>query len=116
LIEDFDQRGLLADTLMVWSGDFGRKPHIVRPNPLTNNIGTSGRDHWLQCYSLVFAGAGVKRGLVSRESDRIGECPISSLHSPGDMAATVLWASGRISCHQAAKQIPCTYACLTVSV
>ena len=94
LIEDLDQRGLLADTLVVWSGEFGRKPHIGRPNPVVNNIGPGGRDHWPQCYSLVLAGAGVKRGFVYSESDRIGEYPVSSPHSPGDMAATVFWALG----------------------
>ena len=94
LIEDLDQRGLLADTLVVWSGEFGRKPHIGRPNPLVNNIGPGGRDHWPQCYSLVFAGAGVKRGFVYSESDRIGEYPASSPHSPGDLAATIFWALG----------------------
>jgi hypothetical protein len=94
LIEDLDQRGLLADTLVVWSGEFGRKPHIGRPNPAVNNIGPGGRDHWPQCYSLVFAGAGVKRGLVYSESDRIGEYPHSNPHSPGDVAATLFWALG----------------------
>lgn len=94
LVEDLDQRGLLADTLVVWSGEFGRKPHIGRPNPVVNNIGPGGRDHWPQCYSLVFAGAGVKRGFVYSESDRIGEYPMSNPHSPGDLAATLFWALG----------------------
>ena len=94
LIEDLDQRGLLADTLVVWSGEFGRKPQIGRPNPVVNNIGPGGRDHWPQCYSLVLAGAGVKRGFVYSESNRIGEYPISNPHSPGDMAATIFWALG----------------------
>lgn len=94
LIEDLDQRGLLADTLVVWSGEFGRKPHIGRPNPAVNNIGPGGRDHWPQCYSLVFAGAGVKRGFVYSESDRIGEYPVTNPHSPGDLAATIFWALG----------------------
>jgi len=94
LIEDLDRRGLLADTLVIWSGEFGRKPHIGRPNPAVNNIGPGGRDHWPQCYSLVLAGAGVKRGCVYSDSDRIGEYPASNPHSPGDMAATIFWALG----------------------
>lgn len=94
LIEDLDQRGLLADTLVIWSGEFGRKPHIGRPNPAVNNIGPGGRDHWPQCYSLVLAGAGVKRGFLYSESDRIGEYPASNPHSPGDMAATLFQALG----------------------
>lgn len=94
LIEDLDARGLLDQTLVVWSGEFGRKPHIGRPNPAVNNIGPGGRDHWPACYSLVLAGAGVKRGFVYSQSDRIGEYPKSSLHTPGDMAATIFWALG----------------------
>ena len=93
-IEDMDQRGLLEDTLVVWSGEFGRKPHIGQPNPAVNNIGPGGRDHWPACYSLVLAGAGVKRGFVYSESDRHGEYPRSNPHSPGDMAATIFWALG----------------------
>jgi hypothetical protein len=94
LIEDLDARGLLDETLVVWSGEFGRKPHIGQPNPAVNNIGPGGRDHWPQCYSLVFAGAGVRRGYVYSESDRHGEYPRSSPHSPGDLAATIFAALG----------------------
>ena len=94
LIEDMDQRGLLEDTLVVWSGEFGRKPQIGQPNPLTNNIGPGGRDHWTSTYSLVLAGAGVKRGCVYSDSDRIGAFPVGTPHTPGDLAATVFWALG----------------------
>ncbi len=93
-IEDLDQRGLLADTLVVWCGEFGRKPHIGRPNPVVNNIGPGGRDHWPQCYSIVLAGAGVKRGFVYSESDRLSEYPASNPHSPGDLAATIFSSLG----------------------
>jgi hypothetical protein len=94
LIEDMDQRGLLDETLVVWSGEFGRKPQIGQPNPLTNNIGPGGRDHWTYTYSMVLAGAGVKRGCVYSESDRIGAYPVGTPHTPGDMAATLYWALG----------------------
>lgn len=94
LIEDMDSRGLLDETLVVWSGEFGRKPHVGKPNPLVNNIGPGGRDHWPPCYSLVLAGAGIKRGFVYSDSDRIGEYPRNRPHSPGDMAATIFWAIG----------------------
>ena len=94
LIEDMDARGLLDETLVIWSGEFGRKPQIGKPNPKTNNIGPGGRDHWPYCYSLVLAGAGVKRGFVYSNSDRIGAYPAGVSHSPGDMAATIFWALG----------------------
>ena len=42
----------------------------------------------------MLAGAGVKRGFVYSESDRIGEYPVTNPHSPGDMAATIFWALG----------------------
>jgi hypothetical protein len=94
LIDDMDARGLLDETLVVWSGEFGRKPQIGVPNPLTNNIGPGGRDHWPYCYSLVLAGAGVKGGFVHGASDRIGANPVGEAYSPGDMAATIFWALG----------------------
>jgi hypothetical protein len=94
LIEDMDQRGLLDETLVIWSGEFGRKPQIGQPNPLTNNIGPGGRDHWTSTYSLVLAGAGIKRGCVYSDSDRIGAYPVGPAHTPGDLAATIFWALG----------------------
>ena len=94
LIDDLDARGLLAETLVVWSGEFGRKPHIGRPNPAVNNIGPGGRDHWPACYSLILAGAGVRGGVAHGESDAIGEYPRGNPQTPGDMAATLFWALG----------------------
>ena len=60
----------------------------------TSNHNPGGRDHWPACYSLVLAGAGVKRGYVHGESDRSGEYPRGLSHTPGDMAATLFWALG----------------------
>ena len=62
-------------------------PRIGRPNPVVNNIGP-------QCYSIVLAGAGVKRGFVYSESDRLSEYPASNPHSPGDLAATIFSSLG----------------------
>lgn len=53
LIEDLDQRGLLAETLVCFITEFGRTPRL-------NQFG--GRDHWTEAYSIVFAGAGVPGG------------------------------------------------------
>ena len=61
LMEDLDQRGLLDETLIVMMGEMGRTPQI---NP------KGGRDHWTFCYSVVFAGAGVRGGCAYGESDR----------------------------------------------
>ena len=59
-IEDLDQRGLLDETLVVTMGEMGRTPKI-------NAKG--GRDHWTNCYSVMFAGAGIQGGCVYGASD-----------------------------------------------
>ena len=53
LIEDMDDRGLLADTLVCFISEFGRTPRINK---------YQGRDHWTSAYSIAFAGAGVRGG------------------------------------------------------
>jgi hypothetical protein len=80
LLEDLDLRGLLDETLVVWMGEFGRTPRI-------SNLG--GRDHWPQCYSVLLAGGGVRRGFVYGSSDRIGAYPGSDPVRPDDLAATM---------------------------
>src|SRR6266446_1855262 len=69
LIEDLDQRGLLAETLVVAVGEFGRSPQRgVSTSGNENN--DDGRDHWPYCYTACVAGAGVKRGFVYGKSDK----------------------------------------------
>jgi uncharacterized protein (DUF1501 family) len=80
LIEDLEQRGLLDTTLVVWMGEFGRTPKI-------NNL--AGRDHWPNCYTVLLAGGGVKRGHVHGASDKIGAYPVSDAVKPDDVAATI---------------------------
>ncbi len=85
LIEDLHQRGLLQETLVVAMGEFGRTPKV---NP------AGGRDHWPQCWSIMFAGGGVKGGQVVGESDEIGAAPKTRPVSPGEVAATIYHALG----------------------
>jgi hypothetical protein len=85
LLDDLSERGLLDETLVVWMGDFGRTPKIN---------GDAGRDHWPQCYSVVFAGGGVRGGQVVGESDETASLPISRPVSPADVNATVFQALG----------------------
>jgi hypothetical protein len=80
LLEDLDTRGLLADTLVLWMGEFGRSPKI-------NSM--AGRDHWPQCYTALLAGGGVRRGFVYGSSDKTGAYPASDPVRPDDLAATV---------------------------
>jgi hypothetical protein len=86
LLDDLDARGLLDETLVVWVGEFGRKPHITR--------GNAGREHWPHCYSAVLAGAGIQGGAVYGASDRWAAYPARDPVSPDDLGATILYALG----------------------
>ncbi len=92
LIEDLDRRGLLEDTLVVCMGEFGRAPRVA----LERNFAgaTPGRKHWPNVYSIVMAGAGVQRGAVVGQSDRLGAEPVTSRFGPWDVAATIFHALG----------------------
>jgi hypothetical protein len=93
LISDLDERGLLADTLVVAVGEFGRSP---QKGVSTSGNGNSadGRDHWPYCYTAVVAGAGSKRGYVHGESDKTGSSPRKDPVHPGELLATIYHAFG----------------------
>jgi hypothetical protein len=80
LIEDMDQRGLLAETLVCFITEFGRSPQMNRCH---------GRDHWPQAYSIVFAGAGVPGGQVIGATDKSGGEVTEKPHTPQDYAETI---------------------------
>src|SRR5262249_27549945 len=79
LLEDLHLRGLLAETLVVVMGEFGRSPKV---NPW------AGRDHWPRCYSVFMAGGGVRGGHLYGKSDRIGADPAENPVTPQDLVAT----------------------------
>ena len=85
LIEDLDQRGLLKNTLVVATGEFGRTPKV---NP------AGGRDHWPGCWTGIFAGGGIRGGQVVGSSDSIGGTPKDHPVSPAEFAATVFHLMG----------------------
>ena len=85
LLADLHQRGLLDNTLVVATGEFGRTPKV---NP------AGGRDHWPQCWSMLFAGGGVKGGQIVGESDEIAGAPKTRPVSPAEVAATIYQALG----------------------
>ncbi|GAC1469192.1 MAG: DUF1501 domain-containing protein [Isosphaeraceae bacterium] len=85
LIEDLDARGLLDETLVVWTGEFGRTPRIN---------GKAGRDHWPHCYTVLMAGGGLKRGYVHGASDASGAFPRDSPCTPDDLSATMFHCLG----------------------
>lgn len=80
LLEDLAERGMLDDTLVVWTGEFGRTPKI-------NN--GAGRDHWGEVYSTVLAGGGIRGGQVYGASDKIGSVPANDPVHVKDFFATI---------------------------
>lgn len=85
LLDDFDSRGLLENTMVMMLGEFGRTPKI-------NN--GRGRDHWGPCFFGLFAGAGVQPGQVIGRSDSTGAYPATRGFSPNDVGATVYHVLG----------------------
>jgi uncharacterized protein (DUF1501 family) len=93
LIADLDQRGLLAETLVVAVGEFGRSPQRgVSTSGNENN--DDGRDHWPYCYTACIAGAGIKRGLVYGKSDKTASAPLENPVHPKELLATVYHSMG----------------------
>jgi uncharacterized protein (DUF1501 family) len=80
LVSDLDQRGLLDQTLVLATAEFGRTPKINS---------SSGRDHWPWVYSVALAGGGCGRGIVYGASDKAAAFPKAHPHDPRDLAATV---------------------------
>jgi hypothetical protein len=80
LLEDLDERGLLEQTLVVAMGEFGRTPRLNR---------RGGRDHWPGCWSILFAGGGVRGGQVIGSSDAIGSEPKDRPIRPAEVAASI---------------------------
>jgi hypothetical protein len=85
LLEDLNDRGLLATTMVVAMGEFGRTPRL-------NYAG--GRDHWPYCWTVVLGGGPLKRGEVIGSSDATGAYPKDRPVTPADLAATLYVAFG----------------------
>jgi hypothetical protein len=85
LIEDMHDRGLLANTLVLVFGEFGRTPKINKD---------VGRDHWGPAASLLFAGCGVRGGLVLGATDKQGAFVTRRPVAPADVACTLFETLG----------------------
>jgi len=85
LVKDLKQRGLLDDTIVLWTGEFGRLPV---------SQGTDGRDHNRHAFSLWLAGGGFKRGYVHGSTDDFGYRSVQDIVSVQDLQATLLHALG----------------------
>jgi hypothetical protein len=90
LVQDLQQRGLLADTLVVWGGEFGRT--VYCQGKLTAD--DYGRDHHPRCFTIWMAGGGVKPGMTHGETDdfcyNITQDPVDVY----DLHATILHCLG----------------------
>jgi hypothetical protein len=85
LLEDLQDSGLLDETLVVMMSDMGRTPQINA---------AAGRDHWSYCYTVMFAGAGIRGGTVHGASDAhaayVKDRPVST----SDICATIYHCLG----------------------
>jgi arylsulfatase A-like enzyme len=87
LLADLKQRGLLDDTLVVWTTEFGRTPYNAAND-------AAGREHHHQVFSSWLAGAGVKRGIVHGASDEHGIAVAENRVHVHDLHATMLHLLG----------------------
>ena len=87
LIIDLKQRGLLDDTIVVWSGEFGR-------TPMGEVRETIGRDHHVDAFTLWAAGGGIKPGLIHGATDELGFGVVENPVHVHDLHATLLQQLG----------------------
>ena len=85
LLKDLKQRGLLDDTIVLWSGEFGRTPFAQ---------GSDGRDHNPQGFSLWVAGGGIKGGMIHGATDEYGYHAVENIVTTYDLHATMLHLLG----------------------
>ncbi|MCU0958507.1 MAG: DUF1501 domain-containing protein [Pirellulaceae bacterium] len=85
LVVDLEQRGLLADTAIIWMGEFGRTPRIN---------GDAGRDHWARAWSVVLGGAGIRGGIAVGQTNEDGTRALGDTYAAEDLLATVCRALG----------------------
>ncbi|MBV6500308.1 MAG: hypothetical protein CJBNEKGG_02784 [Prosthecobacter sp.] len=88
LITDLKQRGLFEDTLIVFSGEFGRTPMAQ------GNKGPVGRDHHNKAMSMWLAGAGIRRGVTFGATDDLGYAAVEDVVTVHDLHATMLHQLG----------------------
>jgi hypothetical protein len=84
LLKDLKQRGMLADTLVIWGGEFGRTPMAQG----------DGRDHHIKGFSIWMAGGGVQGGISHGATDEFGYNAVEDIVHVNDFHATVLHLLG----------------------
>jgi uncharacterized protein (DUF1501 family) len=84
LVKDLKQRGMLDDTLVVWTGEFGRTPMAQG----------DGRDHHIKGFSMWMAGGGVRGGASHGATDELGYNAAENVVHVHDLHATMLYLLG----------------------
>lgn len=92
LIMDLKQRGLLDDTLVVWTGEFGRTPYSQ--DDKNKDEAKRGRDHHHTAFSTLLAGGGIRGGLAYGMSDEVGMNAVENKVHVHDLHATILHLLG----------------------
>ncbi|MEC7696259.1 MAG: DUF1501 domain-containing protein [Planctomycetota bacterium] len=87
LVKDLDRRGMLEDTLVVWTTEFGR-------NPFAPNKGATGRGHHRHAFSTWMAGGGIRGGMVYGKTDQWGNHVVEDKVTVHDLHATILHQLG----------------------
>ena len=90
LMTDLDKTGQLDETLVVVAAEFGRSPKITRSN--------GGREHWPDCYSVLFAGGGIQGGAGPRpvrQERRLSRVQRRPRRPTSRRRSTTAWASTR---------------------
>ena len=93
LLKDLKSRGLLEDTLVIWSGEFGRTPwsqDLSGKSPIDKH----GREHQPESFCSWMAGGGIKPGLTYGESDEMGYRTVAGKVHVHDLHATILHLLG----------------------
>ena len=85
LLRDLKERGMLDNTLVVVTGEFGRTPKVLTQQP-------PGRQHWPKCFSSILAGCGIGGGHVYGKSDKTGSYVTNNPVRPEELAATIYHA------------------------
>lgn len=90
LIKDLKRRGMLDETLVVWTGEFGRTPD----NNKRGGVYSLGRGHNVDAMTMLLAGGGVRKGSIVGATDEIGAEAVDCVHPIRDLHVTLLHLMG----------------------
>lgn len=95
LINDLQERGLLEDTIVYCTGEFGRTPDVNS---------SAGRDHWSRTMTALLAGGGFRQGFVYGATDANGNDPVNDACTPDDLGASIFHQLGFSPTHTVLTQ------------